>query len=196
MLYKSVLFGNPDLDVNGSTTLQAFKCGFDVMISPINSFSSVSHNHASLTGTMLIIYWQTFTGDWKSLIIKLYGRTILTSSNLIDKWRFHIDEILPTRSQEEISGSMISQAITPTEELVSLFEIAITRHVKMPGYSQLEGIDDGIDEEERLRQASSTTIRAKKLLKFGSSSELMPRGSWSLKVSDENIISQYYHANH
>jgi hypothetical protein len=115
--------------------------------------------------------------------LDLAGRTIRDPADLIDHWSFHIDNMDPTLDvDQDIERPLISQAIEPTDELVSLFELAITRHIKASGYPQHPQLDLLVSEEERAREAESDTIRARKLLKFASGSELMPLGMWLLTV--------------
>jgi hypothetical protein len=87
----------------------------------------------------------------------------------------------PNINQED-GHLLVTQAIEPTDELVSLFELAITRHIKAKGYPQHPQLDPLVNEEGRAQEAESNTIRARKLLKFASGSELMPLGLWSLLV--------------
>jgi hypothetical protein len=117
-------------------------------------------------------------------LLDLSGRTIREPSDLIEHWAFHIDDgISEPDLDQDVGRPLISQAIEPTDELVSLFELAITRHIKARGYPQHPQLDPLTNEEERTREADSVTIRARKLLKFASSSELLPLGPWTLVVS-------------
>ena len=114
----------------------------------------------------------------------LSGRTIRDPSDLIEHWEFHIDDGMPEPVIDQDGGHpLISQAIEPTDELISLFELAITRHIKATGYPQHPQLDPLVNEEECAREAESVTIRARKLLKFASGSELLPLGLWTLIVS-------------
>ena len=118
------------------------------------------------------------------MLVDLYGCTIRHPSDLSDNWQFEIDQNEPELNFDESAEGLTSQAIPPTDKLLSLFEIAMTRHINIKGYPQHPQLDPLVDEDERERQAQSSTIRARKLLKFASSSELMPQGSWTLTVSN------------
>jgi hypothetical protein len=104
-----------------------------------------------------------------------------------------MDETEPDFNYEVVDRvPAVSQAIAPTNELVSLFELVITRHIKVNGYPQHPQLEPLVSEEESARELKSPTVCACKLLKFASSSELMPQGLWTLTVSSScsfNILS-------
>jgi hypothetical protein len=118
------------------------------------------------------------------LLLDLYSCTIRHPSDIIANWCFEIDPNEPEPDFSDLSEGLTSKAILPTDELMSLFEIVITRHISVKGYPQHPQLDSLVDEEECERQAQNPTIRAHKLLKFASSSELMPHGYWKLTVSN------------
>ena len=118
------------------------------------------------------------------MLVDLYGCTIRHPSDLIDNWQFEIDQNEPELNFDESTEGLTSQDIPPTDELLYLFEIAMTHHINIEGYSQHPQLGPLVDKDEREHQAQSSTIHVCKLLKFASSSELMPQGFWTLTVSN------------
>jgi hypothetical protein len=63
------------------------------------------------------------------------------------------------------------------------FEHKLHRYITGIGHPEHERIgEDFVSAEERTRNAHSTTIRARKFLRFATGSELMPHGTWKIRV--------------
>jgi hypothetical protein len=76
-----------------------------------------------------------------------------------------------------------SQAIFPTDEIVSQFEHKLHRYLSGRGHPTHVAIgEEFVSREEHIRDAESNTLRARKFLRFATGSELMPHGQWKVRV--------------
>jgi hypothetical protein len=90
---------------------------------------------------------------------------------------------VPPGNRVAPSQSRRSQAIFPTDAIMSQFEHKLFRYLNATGHPVHDLISkDFVGDEERRRDSESDTIRARKFLRFATGSELMPHGRWKLRV--------------
>ena len=123
---------------------------------------------------------QTLQGDLGIfVIIAAYGRSVTCAQDI---WS-HLEFVGPPQNQLEPSGDHISQAIYPTDSIMTQFQHKLHRYITGIGHPEHRLIgEDFVNAEERSRDAHSNTIRARKFLRFATGSELMPHGTWKIRV--------------
>jgi hypothetical protein len=90
---------------------------------------------------------------------------------------------VPPGNQVAPSQSCRSQAIFPTDAIMSQFEHKLFCYLNATGHPVHDLISkDFVGDEECQRDSESDTIRARKFLRFATCSELMLHGRWKLRV--------------
>lgn len=119
------------------------------------------------------------------MVIAAYGRSVHEPGDVLS----HMDFMPPDGHVTSSIGRPPSQAIFPTDAIMTQFQHKLARYLKGAGHPTHDLLtEEFVTSEERVKHESDVSMRARRFLRFATGSELMPHGNWRLTVSTINVL--------